>query len=99
MLQWLKRQMTNPHTHHRAEIRKGCDSIRRALHFVRPHGGLNVLQEVINIECTALAAHDDQLPAIRETLERLIQRLKGSNGTGLGPIIAPERWRQFFSEE
>ena len=91
--------MTNPHAQQRAEIRKGCDSIRRALYFVRPSGGLNVLQEVINVECTALAAKDDQLPAIRESLERLIRRLKESDGTGQGPIVTPERWKEFFGEK
>ena len=91
--------MTNPDAQQRAEIRKGCDSIRRALYFVRPVGGLKTLQEVVDIECTALAANDDQLPAIKESLERLILRLNETRGRGDGPLISPERWEQFFGEK
>jgi hypothetical protein len=91
--------MTNPHGQQRAQIRKGCDSIRRALYFVRPSGVLNTLQEVVDIECTALAANDEQLPAIKESLERLILRLKESDSRHDGPLITTERWEQYFGEK
>jgi hypothetical protein len=60
--------MTNPHAEQRAEIRKGCQSLRRLLYFVRPVGAMAIVDEVGNIECDVLAANDDELSAIAKAL-------------------------------
>lgn len=91
--------MTNPYAPHRVAIRKGCDGIRRLLYFVHPVGAIAILQEVGDIECAALAASDEKLPTIKESLERLIWRLKKIE-TGDGKtLITPERWKQLFDEK
>ena len=93
--------MTNTDAQQRAEIRNGCQSIRRLLYSVHPIRALSTVEEVVNIECGALAASGDKLPAVRENLERLIGRLKQTDdGTGTGnKILSPERWKKFFGEK
>ena len=59
---------------------------------MQPTGFLGHLQEIGNIECDALTARSDEFPAIQESLDRLIARLKGAG------IINPQSWEEFFGE-
>jgi pyoverdine/dityrosine biosynthesis protein Dit1 len=90
--------MSNPSAGQRAAIRNSCQSLRRLLYFVRPVGATAIVEEVGNIECDALAANDDELPAVTESLERLIGRLKETRAGDIKAIINPERWKQFVGE-
>jgi hypothetical protein len=90
--------MINPDAGQRAAIRKTCQSLRRLLYFVRPAGAMAVVDEIGNIECAALAANGGELPAISESLGRLISRLKATGAGDIKAIINAERWKQFFGE-
>ena len=51
-----------------------------------------VLQEVLTIECDALAADSDDLRTVEEKLAQLMKRLVEQG------VINAQRWKEFFGE-
>jgi len=88
--------MSDPQAQQRAAIRSLCQSIRRLLNYVRPACAVFTEQEVGAIECSALAASNDQLPAVMENLQCLIRKLQETDYTNGAKLLNQERWERFF---
>ena len=88
--------MTDTSARQRAEIRSLCHGIRRLLYSVRLRGSMSAEQEVGDIECSALAATKEELPAVRESVERIIRRLQETDAGNGEMLLSQERWKQFF---
>lgn len=80
----------------KAVIRKNCVNLRRLAAAVKPVDFQTILEEVRSIESDALKASLNEFPAIRQRFERLINRLKDTDGGDGQKIITPARWKQFF---
>jgi hypothetical protein len=76
----------------RNSIRESCASLRKLLASATPVGTVAHLQEVLTIECDALASDRHELRAVEERLSGLMRRLI-EQGT-----IDAERWKEFFGE-
>ena len=88
--------MTDSSEQQKAAIRKNCVNLRRLVAAVKPDSFQTILQEVRRIESDALKASLNELPAVKEKLERLINRLKDTDAGDGEKIITAARWKQFF---
>ncbi len=84
--------IADPSPQERRRIRIICESLRKLLAAENPAGLMAILQDIGDIECDALIATDDELQAVRRSLNELLQTLMGQG------IINLRSWAEFIGE-
>jgi len=84
--------VAGPSPQERRRVRVMCENLRRLLRAEKPAGLMAILQDVGDIECDALTASDEEFQAVRQSLNELLQSLRGQG------IINLRTWAEFFGE-